>query len=121
MKLDSSFLNKNRCSAHKDNVMHSINWVVGIAEALLTITGATQYDNWYGKGCFIVACVLFIFYLGMFLYFAIRDPDRLQSESYNLEQKRMNYLKAQGTTERIAITDNPLGIATTQNIDDQVS
>lgn len=64
--------------------MMPINWFGGVFETVLIPTGAFQYDNWFGIACIVLAAAMFLTYLGIYIYFAITDPDRLQSEEFNL-------------------------------------
>lgn len=68
----------------RKNVMMPINWFGGVFETVLIPTGAFQYDNWFGIACIVLAAAMFLTYLGIYIYFAITDPDRLQSEEFNL-------------------------------------
>lgn len=73
----------------RGNVMTPLNWMCGLVEIVLIPTAATCWDNWLGKATFILAALLMVFYAVMFIFFAIRNPDRLQTEQYNLERHEM--------------------------------
>jgi len=73
----------------RGNVMTPINWFGAVFETVLIPTAACQFDNWLGVGCFVLACLCFLFYSIIFACFAIKNPDRLQSEQFNLEQQAL--------------------------------
>ncbi|MPL66246.1 hypothetical protein SDC9_11915 [bioreactor metagenome] len=60
----------------------------------------------------IIAIVIVAFYLIIFFIFAIRDPDRLQSEEYRCEVRRINMIAGSGLMEPIAAENLALGAAT---------
>ena len=69
----------------RGNIMTSLFWMCGLVEILLTVIVMNNINNWLGLSGFILAVVILIFYAGIFIYFAKTDPDRLQSEGYNLD------------------------------------
>lgn len=69
--------------------MTPINWVGPAFEAVLIPVGAMQHSNWYGVACFILAVAIVVAYFGIYVLFVLKDPDRLQSEEYNLQQKEL--------------------------------
>lgn len=73
----------------RGNVMTSVNWFGGVFETVLIPTGAVQHGNWFGIACLILAASMFLAYLGIYIYFAITNPDRLQTEEYNLYQQEL--------------------------------
>lgn len=60
----------------------------------------------------IIAIVIVAFYLIIFLRFAISDPDRLQSEEYRCEVRRINMVAGSGLIEPIAAENLLLKAAT---------
>lgn len=73
----------------KGNVMTPINWFGGAFVLVLIHTGASQHANWYGVVCFILATLVFLAYLSIYIYFIVKNPDRLQSEQFNLERQAL--------------------------------
>jgi len=69
----------------KGSVMTPLNWMVSIVEGLLLSVGAFNHTNWFGISSFILAVLMVIFYCCVYLYFAKKDPDRLQTEKFNLQ------------------------------------
>ena len=76
----------------KANVMTSINWVatfIGLALIYGVIYGT---ELWIKIFCSCLVMMGIFFYFGMFFYFAIRNPDRLQSEKYQIEKLTIDAL-----------------------------
>ncbi len=76
-------------NSQKGNVMTPLNWICGTCETLFLSTGALNYDNWYGVGSFVIAVGFIIFYGYQYNYFAKNDPNRLQTEAYNLDAQEI--------------------------------
>ena len=72
--------------SYKGNAMTPLNWAAGVFETLLIPIGASQHHNWAGIACFSMAAFILIGYFCIFCYFAITDPNRLQTEEFNLAQ-----------------------------------
>jgi hypothetical protein len=73
----------------KGNVMTAISWFGGAFEATLIPAAAYSSNTWVSIACIILACLMFLAYFGIYLYFVWRDPDRLQSEQFNLYQHEL--------------------------------
>lgn len=76
---------------NRASVMTPLNWMCGICEGILLPTAAHSYSNWIGIAFFILSFLILIFYACMYFHFAKSDPDRLQSEEYNLESQRLAF------------------------------
>jgi hypothetical protein len=70
---------------YSGNVMQAISWVVGSVEAFLLIFSSTSSIFWVQVVSFFCAVALMGVYLGIYIYWMLHDPNRLQSEGYNLE------------------------------------
>lgn len=86
--------------------MTPLGWMAGAFEALLIPTGSYNHDNWVGVVCFIFAGLVLLFYGGIYLHFAFRDPDRLQTEEFNLLSKELT-LKT-GMKDVTPVLDEPV-------------
>ncbi|HAT2098238.1 TPA: hypothetical protein I8032_000299 [Legionella pneumophila] len=75
----------------RGNVMTPLNWMCAISESLLLPTAGLNTNNWLGVCCFVFFALIAIFYGVIFSFFALKDPDRLQSEKYNLESQKMYF------------------------------
>lgn len=91
-----SFGNKNSGNGYKSNVMYTLSWFFGVIITLLIIvmviirnSAITSKDSWLIQDCLNIIKMMLGFYACFFFYFMIRDPSRLQSEGYNLEQQAM--------------------------------
>ena len=62
-------------------------WICGLCEIVFIPIGTFNHDNWFGIGCFVVAVGVIIFYISVYVYFMIKDPDRLQSEEFIREME----------------------------------
>jgi len=80
---------KNKHSGKKGNAMTPLNWMASVFEIVLIPSAATNITNWFGIAAFILAVLVIIFYAGIYIYFVRNDPDRLQTEQYNLESQQM--------------------------------
>jgi hypothetical protein len=72
-----------------NNVMTALNWMCGVSEVVLLPTAAASHDNWLGKASFCLAVGIVIFYGAMYLYFALKAPHRLQTETFNLQMQQL--------------------------------
>ncbi|MFV3407949.1 hypothetical protein ACNH6C_05055 [Bdellovibrio bacteriovorus] len=70
--------------SYRGNAMTPLNWFTGITEACLLPTAALNADSWLGVGCFVLAIIIILFYGIVYLYWTFKDPDRLQTEGFNL-------------------------------------
>ncbi|KTD62660.1 hypothetical protein Lsan_1797 [Legionella santicrucis] len=72
----------------KGNIMTPLNWLAAIVTSSLF---AIPKINSIVIISLIVALVFLVvfFYAGMYVYWSITDPNRLQSEQYNIETKEM--------------------------------
>lgn len=72
-------------AGYTDNVMKPINWVVGFVELLLMagVLGSTIF--WIQVASFVCMIAIMFVYFGIYIYWMLREPNRLQSEGYNLE------------------------------------
>jgi hypothetical protein len=73
----------------KGNVMTPINWFSSVFEGVLIPTGALQHSNWFGIICAVLVFIMLTAYIWAYFYFACKDPNRLQSEEYNLCQQEL--------------------------------
>jgi hypothetical protein len=75
---------------HKNNVMTPLNWFVAIAEAAL-MSGVILSDNLFVKvACLSLVVLVLLFYAYVYRYFMMKDPNRLQSEGYNLKTQELS-------------------------------
>ncbi len=106
------FSNSSEKGIYKTNIMRSINWVIVVIESLLGGGFLFGTEPWIRISSFIASIVFAIIYLGIFLYIYHDDPDRLQSEHYNiikmqtLTQKSDQSLSI--TQEQVQIQSNQL-------------
>lgn len=85
------------------SVMTPLVWMCGISELILIPSGLASHDDWFAKGCFSVAVFVVLFYAAMYLYFAIRDPNRLQTEDYNIVSEEMRLQVGSATTPALVV------------------
>lgn len=89
---------------NRSNAMTPLNWMCGISQTILLPIATYNYSNWLGIASFIVFISILIFYGYIYNYFATRDPNRLQSEEYNLESQRIAF--AYDEVKGIAVKDS---------------
>ncbi len=77
-----------RCSGYKNNVMLSINWVVGWITLLFGSGVVHGPSLWIRIASFVLLVMVTVAYFGIYIYWMLYDSDRLQSEGYNLELVR---------------------------------
>jgi hypothetical protein len=93
----------------KSSALAPHNWPLALATALVLGAGALHLASWVvACGVFAVG-VLLISFAGTNLYFAIRNPDALRTEDYNLEkmalQNKLIGDDKKGLTEAVADDD----------------
>lgn len=79
-------------NGYKNNVLNSINWLVGFIETLFFIGVIKGPNLWIQISNGVVMLLLLIFYCSIVIYFVIKDPSRLQSEGFNLRMHAQNFL-----------------------------
>ena len=84
---------------YTQNVMASINWVIGFVELLFGAGVIKGPALWIQIFSAFMMVALVVFYCWLVRYFAIHDPSRLQSEGYNLEIQAMNALNKEAPPE----------------------
>lgn len=85
-----------------NNILSPLTWLCAISQTLLFSLGGYYSNSWYGVACFILATFIILFYAIMFLFFALKEPDRLQSEKFILS---MNQLKIKSLNPENNILD----------------
>ena len=90
MNKQFSYAKETSGKSYKGNVMTPLNWAAGVFETLLIPVGASQHHNWVGIVCFSMAAFILTGYFCIFCYFAITDPNRLQTEEFNLAQMTLS-------------------------------
>jgi len=79
-------------SYKKNNAMTPLNWGVGIAETAL-MSGVIASDDAFVKiSCISIVIAVLLFYGYVYNHFMIKDPDRLQSEDYNIRTQELTLL-----------------------------
>ena len=94
-------------AAGRQNAMVALNWFSGVTEFALVsgLLGANAV--WIQISCLALIVGVLAFYCYVYLYFMKHDPDRLQTEAYNLKRAEMSLLGQipRGST----ITVEPIG------------
>jgi hypothetical protein len=88
-----------------NNILTPLIWMCVISEPLLFSVGGYYSNSWYGIACFILATTIIIFYATMFIYFALNEPDRLQSEKFILYMNKMKINSSNLTNEAVNIEE----------------
>jgi heme/copper-type cytochrome/quinol oxidase subunit 2 len=85
------------------SVMTPLNWMCGVSQAVLVPAGAVSHDNWLGIGCFCVAVFVILFYAAMYVFYSFRDPDRLQTEDFNIASEEMRLQVTSATNPALVV------------------
>jgi len=98
--------------AHKirNNVMTPLNWYTGVAEFALMFGIIGSDINFVKISCLIIFLLLAIFYAGVYVYFMLKSPDRLQTEEYNVRIKELTLFKEGSLSENSKIEQEPESI-----------
>jgi hypothetical protein len=109
----------NRKYSHtwRGNVMTPLTWMTTIASGVVLTSASLNVNNWLGSCSFALAVLIIIFYGAMYIYYTIKDPDRLQSEHFNLESQEIR-LKLRGNEKPEIINGSPKIVTIT---DDQTT
>ena len=81
--------NEEITNYNRRNAMTPLNWMCGISQSFLLPATTYNYSNWLGIVFFITFLAILIFYAYMYNFFAKNDPNRLQSEEYNLASQNI--------------------------------
>lgn len=77
---------------HKNNAMTPLNWFAAIAEAALMSGVILSGDMFVKISCLCLVVLVLLFYAYVYYYFMRKDPDRLQSEGYNLRTQELTLI-----------------------------
>ena len=88
----------------KHNVMTPLNWGVGIAETALMSGVILSKDTFVKVSCLIIVVAVLIFYGYAYNYFMKKDPNRLQTEDYNIRTQELTLLHDEKDTSPQVVT-----------------
>ncbi|GAB5507821.1 MAG: hypothetical protein Rhirs2KO_29840 [Rhizobiaceae bacterium] len=71
------------------SVLSPALWLVGIA--IIPLTYASTIETAYQEMFVWLLVAVIVFPMAAFIYFGIKNPDRLHSEDYLLENRRIEY------------------------------
>lgn len=97
---------KNNYTGYKQNAMVSISWVIGIVEVFFMQGLIWGPSLWIQISCLVMMVALLGFYCYSFRHFMLKDPDRLQSESYNIVKNIVNALTEDEKEANLKIDEN---------------
>ncbi len=80
---------KSSYSKYNDNVMNPLKWTTIAFEAFFSATLWVTNQFWIQIVCFLFMATILSVYFGIYIFWALRDPSRLQSEGFNLEEAAM--------------------------------
>lgn len=100
--------------ASKQNVMTPLNWITGILGSIFSLGLIADTELWIKIFCSVLIVCLAFFLCAVYIYWMLKDPDRLQSEQYQTTKILMQTLSNQGDDTHIKYTKNRLKI--TKNI-----
>ncbi len=89
-------------------------WLVGITTPLSVVLAATVTDQWMRIALFGLAGTPVVVTIAAYFVLMFRDPDRLQSEEYRLQQRALQIFYKQGASAEIV--DVAKEIARTENL-----
>src|ERR1700744_4214034 len=82
-------LSQRLVTVQQRNVMQPLIYVLGTI-SVFDVLSLKLYPTFALPGLIMLIAVLAVT-LSAYIYFALRDPDRLQSEKYQLEMHQMRY------------------------------
>lgn len=88
----SSKWTKKFGQSERSSVMTPLNWFIGIVETILSvglIGSSIVAISWLQVLLFCFMVLVVAFYAFVYVYFMIKDPDRLQTESYRLASQEI--------------------------------
>ncbi len=88
--------------SYKSNVLTHISWISWIVFPTAFWGLATTHDWMTKVFCMVIILLLLIYNIVKYEYWAKHDPNRLQTEYYNLENRRLDIVQAKGDAPRIA-------------------
>jgi hypothetical protein len=98
-----SLLSRSQASGSKSTVMSDLRWFVAILLAALVFGKKYEIAYWLQVVIAIILGLAAMLYLGVYVYFAIQNPDALRSETFSLRKMEI---------EKTIIGDNIAGFAT---------
>lgn len=88
----SSKIGQGFFKSFKSNVMSPLNWLMGFLELVFMVGFVTAPNLLVQVWSGILLSLGLVYICGVFLFFALRDPDRLQSEEFLMEKQTINAL-----------------------------
>jgi len=106
-------LSKNSNRLLKSNAMKPLNWFTGTITLFLTPGIINSPEQWITITFAVILITLIIVYIGVYIYFMLMDPDRLQTEQYRLDSAMIT-LTAK-SQEEMRVTDTAGNFQITEN------
>lgn len=84
------------------NILNPLLWLSAIVTPVFFLTAyAAGFDTVTGACLTIIGSLPPILALFAYLYFALKEPDRLQSEEYRLEHRKLDIIDKAGNIKNI--------------------
>ena len=82
-----AFLEKATASSSRSSALHPLAWLTGILISGLVISSTFKNSpEWVLILLATLLCLTVILFLGVFIYFSIKDTDLLRSEKFNISK-----------------------------------
>ena len=92
----------------RSNVMSPLNWFVGIAETALMSGLILGQETWVKIVCAALVVGVLVFYGYVYHFFMKTNPDRLQTEQFNLISQEMTLLSENSALPpTVTVLDTP--------------
>ena len=79
-----------KMSGGKKNVLSPLIWAFSVVLMALLVSAHLRIDTTIVYVLIGVLCLIVVAFTVGFFYFMIKDPERLQSEKYRIEKKRLD-------------------------------
>ncbi|HPQ43898.1 MAG TPA: hypothetical protein PKZ42_06675 [Syntrophales bacterium] len=96
-----SFFSEASAKGARSTALHALQWVIAMLLTSIPITAIAGAPSWILIGIASALAVVLTTFLGAYIYFLIKSPDALRSESYTLSKMAI---------ERGLVGDNLTGL-----------
>jgi hypothetical protein len=83
------------------NALNPLLWTTAVCSVSFLVAALVSHDPVVSYSCVAVAALSVIVTLGVGVYFAIKHPERLQSEEYRIQHRALQMLYKSGDNAQI--------------------
>lgn len=114
LKIPSIRDKSSKYCSYRRNIMSPLNWFFSIMGSVFFYGVIKSTELWVKIFSATLIAIFVLFYLGTYLYNLLKDPQRLQTEGSNLEQKELDCLLSDSVKET-SLTADTISVSLVKN------